>query len=97
MKTRAMITMAPVKTPPIGVRTPLLLLMAVLEKLPVPGYALTKDPIRLQMPIAIISCVESKVLPLANAFAIATDSRIDSKAMIGMPEPSSWTMSKKSL
>ena len=50
-----------VMTPPSGVRTPALDLIAVREKEPVAGYAPKNGPKRLVTPIATISCEGSIV------------------------------------
>ena len=58
-------TMRPVNIPPNGVFTFDALFTAVLVNEPAVGIDLTKEPAMLQAPNAIISCVASKVLPLA--------------------------------
>ena len=62
-KAKALNTIKPVKRPPIGVRTPELLLIALREKLPVAGKADTNDPAMLQHPRATISCVAFNRFP----------------------------------
>jgi hypothetical protein len=61
-----MITRAPVYNPPNGVLTPEAEFTAVLEKDPVVGIELTKEPNILQAPSAIISWLASTGLPPAK-------------------------------
>ena len=69
-KARQRMTSAPVYTPPSGVRTPLALFTAVREKEPVVGIELTKEPITLQTPSAIISWLASTGFPPAADYLI---------------------------
>lgn len=72
----------PVNTPPSGVLTPDALLTAVRVNEPVIGMELKKELKMLDTPRAIISCVASTVLPLAETQAdcweIARDKHIKS-------------------
>ena len=86
-------TMA-VKTPPNCVFTPELWLIAVRENEPVMGMDWKKDDAMLHRPSAIISCVASTILPLLKAFAIATDSRIDTSGSVIRESPSAFAISR---
>lgn len=54
--------------PARGVRIPLAPPTAALEKDAFTGYDLKKDPIKLHIPTAIISCVASTIFPCAKRF-----------------------------